>query len=81
MKSTGISRPIDSLGRVVIPMEIRESFGIKTKDLLDISVEGDKIILKKHGESCVFCDSSSNLFSFEGKKICKDCLNKILASH
>ena len=81
MKSTGISRPIDSLGRIVIPMEIRESFDIKTKDLLDISVEGNKIILKKHGESCVFCESGDNLFSFENKKICKDCLNKILASH
>ena len=79
MKSTGITRPVDALGRIVIPMEIRESFGIETKDLLDIHVQGDKIILRKHGETCVFCDSNENLVTFEDKKICKACLEKLAA--
>ena len=77
MKSTGITRPVDALGRIVIPMEIRESFDIKTKDILDIYVEGEKIILRKHGESCVFCDEKIDVINFEGKKICRACLSKL----
>lgn len=77
MKSTGITRPVDALGRIVIPMEIRESFDIKTKDLLDIYVQDNKIVLKKHNDSCIFCDSSDNLVVFEDKKVCKKCLEKL----
>lgn len=77
MKSTGITRPVDALGRVVIPMEIRENLNIKTKDLLEISMQGNQIVLKKYGESCIFCDSTDNLVIFEDKKICKKCLAKL----
>ena len=77
MKSTGITRPVDALGRVVIPMEIRENLNIKTKDLLEISLQGNQIILKKHGESCIFCDNSEDLVIFEDKKVCKKCLAKL----
>lgn len=77
MKSTGITRPVDALGRIVIPMEIREAFDIKTKDSIEIFVQGDKIILKKHVESCLFCTSSEDLVNFEEKKICKACLSKL----
>ena len=77
MKSTGITRPVDALGRVVIPMEIRENLNIKTKDLLEISLQGNQIVLKKHGESCIFCDSSEDLVIFEDKKVCKKCLAKL----
>lgn len=77
MKSTGITRPVDALGRIVIPMEIREAFDIKTKDMLEIFVQGDNIVLKKHSESCVFCEESENLVAFEGKKICRACLARI----
>lgn len=77
MKSTGITRPVDALGRVVIPMEIREAFGIKPKDTLDIFVENDKILLQKHTISCVFCNSEADLINFEDKKLCKSCLAKL----
>ena len=77
MKSTGITRPVDALGRVVIPMEIRENLNINTKDLLDISVSGNQIVLTKHGNSCVFCDSGDDLVVFEGKMVCKSCLEKL----
>ena len=77
MKSTGITRPVDALGRVVIPMEIREAFDIKTKDLLEIYVQGDKIVLKKHDSSCIFCGDGGELVNFEDKKICKACLAKL----
>lgn len=77
MKSTGMTRPIDYLGRVVIPMEIRESLNIQPKDLLEIYLDGNQIILKKNTDSCVFCGSEDELISFEGKDICKKCLAKI----
>ena len=78
MKSTGILRPVDALGRVVVPMEIRNTFDIKTKDLLEIYVQGDKIILKKHSTSCSLCgNDSGEMVDFEDKKICKHCINKI----
>ena len=77
MKSTGITRPVDALGRVVIPMEIRENLDIKPKDLLDISVEGDKIVLSKPQNKCVFCGGDDDLVIFEDKKVCKACLNKL----
>ncbi len=77
MKSTGITRPVDALGRVVIPMEIRENLDIKTKDLLEIFVQGDKIVLKKHSDACIFCDSEDDVVTFEDKKVCKSCLAKL----
>ena len=78
MKKTGMTRPIDSLGRVVIPMEIRENLGIETKDLLEISLQGDQIVLKKSVTTCVFCSSADELIDFEGKKLCKKCLEKLV---
>ena len=77
MKSTGMTRPIDYLGRVVIPMEIRESLDIKPKDLLEISIQGDQIVLKKSCETCVFCENAEELVVFEGKKVCRHCLQKL----
>ena len=77
MKSTGITRPVDALGRVVIPMEIRENLNIKTTDLLDISVQGNQIVLTKHGQTCIFCNSADDLVIFEDKKVCKACLAKL----
>ena len=77
MKSTGITRPLDALGRVVIPMEIRENLGIQPKDLLDISVQGNQIVLTKHNQSCIFCDCADDLVIFEDKKVCKACLAKL----
>ena len=77
MKSTGIIRPVDALGRIVIPMEIREAFDIKTKDHLEIYVQGDTIVLKKHAFACTFCNGEEDLVDFEGKKICKRCLHRL----
>ena len=76
MKSTGITRPVDILGRVVIPMEIRENLGINAKDLLEIYGDGYKIVLTKHNDSCLFCSTEDDLVNFDGHKICKSCLAK-----
>ena len=55
MKSTGIVRKIDELGRIVLPIEIRNTLDIKAKDSIEIFVDDDKIILKKYQPSCIFC--------------------------
>ena len=55
MKATGITRPVDPLGRVVIPVELRRSLGIKTDDLLEIFVDGEYIMLRKNEPACFFC--------------------------
>ena len=77
MKSTGIVRKVDELGRVVLPVEIRRTLEIAERESLEIFVEGDAIILKKYLPACVFCGGAGELESFRGKKICADCLNKL----
>ncbi len=77
MKSTGIVRKVDELGRVVIPIELRRTLGIAVKDSLEIYVDGDKIILKKYEPACVFCSSEEGVSQFKGKNICKTCAKGI----
>lgn len=76
MKSTGIVKEIDELGRVVIPKEIRIQYGID-KAAVEIFTDGDCIVLKKHENTCIFCSESDNLITFEGKNICSRCLEKM----
>lgn len=77
MKSTGVVRKVDELGRIVIPIEIRRIQNIAVKDPLEIFVEGDSIVLKKYESSCVFCSSQDDIKEFENKNICNICLEKI----
>ncbi len=77
MKSIGIIRNLDELGRIVIPIEIRKNLNIKEKDPLEISIDHDYILLKKEENTCVFCNSSTNLEEFNFKYICKDCIKKL----
>ncbi|MCC8356811.1 MAG: AbrB/MazE/SpoVT family DNA-binding domain-containing protein [Oscillospiraceae bacterium] len=67
LKSTGIVRKVDELGRIVLPIELRRSLDIAEKDTLEISVTDDTILLKKHQASCVFCSSTRNVVSYKGK--------------
>ena len=78
MKSTGVIRRVDELGRVVIAIEIRTQFGISEKDPMEIYVDGSSIILKKYEPNCIFCGNSRKLIEFEGKPICKKCAENIL---
>lgn len=80
MKSTGIVRRIDDLGRIVIPKELRESMDIKAQDSVEIYTENQDIIIKKHKISCIFCGSSKNIVEFKNEYICKDCLINIIDS-
>lgn len=77
MKSTGIVRKVDELGRIVLPIELRRTLDIAEKDSLEIYVDDDRIILKKYEPTCVFCGSSKDVISFKGKNICPACLNEL----
>lgn len=77
MKSTGIVRKLDELGRVVIPKEMRNKLNIEQKDPIEICLEGNSIILRKFETGCIFCNSSKELVSYKDKLICKKCLLKL----
>ena len=77
MKSTGIVRNIDELGRIVVPKELRKKLGISANDPVEISSEGDKIILTKYAPVCHFCGSTENVSEFKEKSICKKCISEI----
>lgn len=79
VKSTGIVRKVDELGRIVIPIELRRTLDIEERDSLEIYVEDDHIILKKYSPSCAFCSNASSITVFKGKNICQSCLDEITA--
>ncbi len=62
MKATGIVRKVDELGRVVLPIELRNKFDIKVKDPIEIFVDGSSIVLKKYEPNCVFCGNRISVF-------------------
>ena len=80
MKSVGIIRKIDELGRIVIPMSIRQSLNMNIRDPLEIYVDGDRVILQKHETAaCVFCGEAKNVIAFSEKYVCPKCLAALKA--
>ncbi|MFL0252764.1 AbrB/MazE/SpoVT family DNA-binding domain-containing protein [Clostridium neuense] len=79
MKSTGVVRRVDELGRIVIPMELRRTLEIAEKDSLEIYVDGEKIILKKYQPACIFCSDARDVINYKGKNICKNCMAELKA--
>ncbi|HLR34562.1 MAG TPA: AbrB/MazE/SpoVT family DNA-binding domain-containing protein [Tissierellales bacterium] len=77
MKSTGIVRKVDELGRVVIPIELRRTLEIAEKDALEIYVDGEQIVLKKYAPACIFCGQAKDVEVFKGKNICPACLDDL----
>lgn len=77
MKSTGVVRKVDELGRIVLPIELRRTHGIEEKDALEIYVDGDNIILKKYEPACIFCGDARNVQNYKCKNICKNCMDEI----
>ena len=77
MKSTGIGRRIDELGRIVLPIELRNKMDIKNKDSIEIFVDEDKIILKKYEPACLFCGNADDVILFKGKLVCRHCLEEM----
>lgn len=74
LKSTGIVRKVDELGRIVLPIELRRTLDIAVRDELEIYLDDDKVVLKKYEPSCVFCASSRNLVSYRGRNVCMECI-------
>ena len=77
MKSTGIVRKVDELGRIVLPIELRGTLGIEEKDRIEIFVDGESIILRKYQPACIFCDNAKDIINYKGKNICPDCIKKL----
>lgn len=77
LKSTGIVRKVDELGRVVLPIELRRNLDINVKDPLEIYVDNETVVLKKYAPSCLFCGNAEEITEFKGKKICSVCLDEI----
>lgn len=74
MKSTGIVRKVDELGRIVIPIELRRTLDINIKDSLEIFVDGSYVVLKKYEPACIFCGNAKDVVNYKGKNICPECL-------
>jgi transcriptional pleiotropic regulator of transition state genes len=77
MKSTGIVRKIDELGRVVLPIELRRTMDIEEKDPIEIFVDGNTIILKKYEPACIFCGNARNVTVYKSKNICSECYEEL----
>lgn len=77
MKSTGIVRKVDELGRVVLPIELRRTLNIAERDALEIYVDGNAVVLRKYGPTCVFCGDGKNVTAFRGKNVCAACLREL----
>lgn len=77
MKSTGVVRKVDELGRIVLPIELRRTHNIEEKDALEIYVDGENIILKKYEPACIFCGDAKNVSNYKGKNICSGCLTEL----
>jgi transcriptional pleiotropic regulator of transition state genes len=77
MKSTGIVRKIDDLGRMVIPIELRKTMNINKKDPMEIFVDEEKIVLKKYEPACIFCGSADDTIEYKGRTICAECMENM----
>ena len=79
MKPVGIVRQIDSLGRIVIPRELRRTLDIADGDALEIFIEDNTIILRKYQPACILCGNAKNVTSYKGRNICPDCIKDLAA--
>ena len=77
MKSTGIVRQMDGLGRIVLPVEIRKVLDLKEKDSLEIFIDSNCILLQKYQPTCIFCNNVENVIYFNNKRVCSQCIEKL----
>jgi transcriptional pleiotropic regulator of transition state genes len=78
MKATGIVRKVDELGRIVVPIELRRSLGIGDRDAVEMFLDENNIIIRKHQPSCVFCGSTDDTVEFKQKIVCKNCIDTMV---
>ena len=77
MKSTGIIRKVDDLGRIVLPIELRRTLDIAERDELESFMESDRIVLRKYEPACIFCGSARGLAHYRGKNVCAECAGNL----
>jgi transcriptional pleiotropic regulator of transition state genes len=77
MKSTGVIRKLDELGRIVLPRELRIKLDLNEKDPMEIFIDGSMIVLKKYETSCIFCGGEDTIVQLNDKLICKKCMKKL----
>ena len=78
--SSGVTRKVDQLGRVVLPVELRRTLGLREGDLVEVAVEGTRILLTKVETRCIFCGNGTDLRDFAGKRVCGGCVGRLTAS-
>ena len=77
MKSTGIVRKLDDLGRIVLPIELRRTLEIEERDPVEIFIEDNTIILKKYQPACIFCGNAKDVFTYKGRNVCPECIQDL----
>ena len=77
MKSTGIVRKLDELGRITLPIELRRNFDVNERDPLEIFVDDYKIILKKYNPTDIFTGEMDDLIEYKGKKVSKKSIKEL----
>ena len=74
MKSTGIIRKADELGRIVLPIEMRRTLGVDNRDPIEMFIDGKDIILRKYAVGCVLCGNPKDNIEYASKRVCRDCI-------
>ncbi|MBR6916818.1 MAG: AbrB/MazE/SpoVT family DNA-binding domain-containing protein [Clostridia bacterium] len=77
MKSTGIVRKIDELGRITLPIEMRNRMEIGPGIGVEMFFENNSIILRKYAPSCIFCNETDKLIEYRGRKVCRSCIKEL----
>ena len=77
MKTSGIVRKVDELGRIVLPVEMRRLLNISEKDALEIALENEAIVIRKHHLECIFCGSVKDVKQFKGRNVCAQCVKNL----
>jgi transcriptional pleiotropic regulator of transition state genes len=77
MSTSGVTRKVDQLGRVVLPVELRRTLGLREGDLVEVAVEGSRILLTKVEARCIFCGAAADLRDFAGKRVCAGCVVRL----
>ncbi len=77
MKTPGVIRKMDDLGRIVIPFEMRKAMELDKGDMVEMYLQEDSLVMRKFTISCIFCGETQGLRTYEGKKICTKCIQII----
>ncbi len=77
MRTPGMIRKVDELGRIVIPSELRKALEVGPGDAMELYLQEDRLVLKKFAPACIFCGGIQGLMTYEGKNICRKCIDTI----